>query len=350
MDAHESGLSATTVPSISNLAPPITQLVSDEVRDILMIILVSVVMLIVGTFGIFSNVINVIVYIKMGFTETSSITLTALSVADLITELWLVLMAASLRPHHTAAPVVPLSMTIMYVLSTANNAVLGCGSWITALISTERCLCIVFPMKVKSIITVKRIAILLTILIVLQMSSIIPTYATMQLTYVQSPDNNRSLLSFVYSEYSLYIETVTMFAAFTIPSIVCFSIVVICTIFLVIKLNQSARWRESTSNAPAKQDGSMSRKENRVVRTVATICAIYIFCYAPNVITVTIMTAYPKFYQTDPYWGNLQSVCLIIAYPCHAICSAVNIFVYLRMSTKYRETFLKMFCPSKAKA
>ncbi|GFO06659.1 chemosensory receptor a [Plakobranchus ocellatus] len=205
-------------------------------------------------------------------------------------------------------------------------------------------------MQIKSIFTVRRISVLLLLVFIVQTSSIVPTYTTMKLTSVKSKITNISSLAIVQSEYGRYIETITMFAAFTIPSVICFSIVVICTIFLVVKLNQSARWRQSTSNAASKEDGSMSSKENRVVRTVVMICAIYIFCFAPNVITVTTMAAYPKFNQIDPYLGNLQAVCFIIAYPCHAICSAVNIIVYLRMSSRYRETFFKMFCPCKAKA
>ncbi|GFN83239.1 chemosensory receptor a [Plakobranchus ocellatus] len=101
----------------------------------------------------------------------------------------------------------------------------------------------------------------------------------MHLAYVQSSVTNRSSLTIVQSEYVIYVETITMFATFTIPSVICFSIVVLCTIFLVIKLNQRARWRQSTSNAASKQDGSMSSEENRVVRTVVMICTIYIICY-----------------------------------------------------------------------
>ncbi|GFO38451.1 chemosensory receptor a [Plakobranchus ocellatus] len=328
---------------------PISPIVSDEVRHILFTILVQVGQLVIASFGILSNVVNIIVYFKMGFSETSSVTLTALALTDLLTEIWLVLMAASLQSHYTGAQVTPLSVTIMYLLSTASNAVLGYGSWITAIISTERCLCIVFPLKVKSIFTVRRITMLLTVVLIIQLVSIIPTYATIELTYVQSPLTNRSTLVLARSEYSLYVETITMFALFTIPSVICFSIVVICTIFLVVKLNQSAKWRQSTSNATQGQEGTMSTKENRVVRTVVLICAIYIFCFAPNVLTVTTMAAYPDFNETDPYLGNLLSVCFIIAFPCHAICSAVNIFVYLGMSTKYRETFVKLFCPKKKK-
>ncbi|GFN83236.1 peptide receptor gpcr [Plakobranchus ocellatus] len=350
IDVQVTGTPIASDSDISHPVQHVSPIISDEIRDISFIILIQIVQLIFATFGIFSNLVNIIVYLKMGFSETSSITLTALSLADLVTELWLLLMATSLRAHQDSVDVLPLPVTIMYLLSTANNAVLGYGSWITAIISVERCLCIVFPMKVKSIITVRRISILLIIVLLLQMSSIIPTYATLKLAYVQSSVTNKSSLAIIQSEYGFHIETITMFAAFTIPSVICFSIVVICTIFLVIKLSQSARWRQSTSNAPSKQDGSMLTKENRVVRTVVMICVIYIFFFAPNVVTLTTMAAYPDFNQADPYLGNLQNICLIVGYPCHAICSAVNIFVYLRMSTKYKETFFKLFCPCKQKA
>ena len=185
------------------------------------------------------------------------------------------------------------------------------------------------------------------IILIIQLSSLIPHYVTMQLKYVHSPVTNRSGLVFSWTEYSLHVESITLFASFTLPSLICFSIVVLCTIFLVIKLNQSARWRQSTSNAAAstaKQDKSMSSKENRVVRTVALICAIYICCFAPNVFTITAMAVLPNFHQTDPYLGNFVAICFTIAYPCQSISSAVNIFVYMKMSTKYRETFNNLFC------
>ncbi|GFO01971.1 chemosensory receptor b [Plakobranchus ocellatus] len=301
---QETGQSGTSVPDKSFAAPPVSPLVSLEVMDMIIFILAQLLQLIVAGFGIFSNIVNVIVYIKMGFSDTSSITLTALSLADLATECYLFLMAASLHGSYDhAESIFPVTVTVVYLLSTAAFAMMGYGSWITAIISVERCLCIVFPMKVKSIFTVQRITILVIIVFILQMSSIIPTYATMTVAYVQSPITNRSSLAVIQSEYGRYIETITTFAAFTIPSVICLSIVVLCTIFLVVKLNQSAIWRKSTSNATSKQDRSMSTKENRVVRTVVMICAIYIFFFAPNVFTFTTMAAYPNFAYSDPYLG-----------------------------------------------
>ncbi|GFO06658.1 chemosensory receptor a [Plakobranchus ocellatus] len=149
VNVQETGPKTTSLPGTSVQSLHVHPIISDEVRDILFYVLVQVVQLIFATFGIISNLINVTVYTKMGFSETSSITLTALSLADLVTELWLLLMAASLRPRYFGLGVRPLSVTLMNLLSTASNAVLGYGSWITAIISVERCLCIVFPMKVR---------------------------------------------------------------------------------------------------------------------------------------------------------------------------------------------------------
>ena len=204
-------------------------------------------------------------------------------------------------------------------------------------------------LQIKSIFTVRRVFIVLLIILIVQMSSLLPHYVTMQLTYVQSPITNRSGLVFSWTEYSLHVESITLFASFTLPSLICFSIVLLCTVFLVIKLNQSARWRQSTSNSSsaAKQEGSISSKETRVVRTVALICGIYICCFAPNVFTITAMALLPNFHQTDLYLGNLVAICFTIAYPCQSISSAANIFVYFKMSTRYRETFYQIFCPRK---
>ncbi|GFO48573.1 peptide receptor gpcr [Plakobranchus ocellatus] len=353
LDVQETERPAIPVPDISSQSPPIAPILSNEAVGILFVAAVQVAQLVIATFGFFSNIVNVIVYTRMGFVETSSITLVALSLADLVTEIWLVLMAAGYRPDYDGTDVPPLSVTLVHAVSPISSAVLGYGSWITALISTERCLCIVYPMKVKSIFTVRRISILLVIVLIVQLSTIIPHYATMQLTYIQSPVTNRTELAFTWTEYSIYVESITLFASFTLPSLICFSIVVVCTTFLVIKLNQSARWRQSTSNvAGSKQDGTrpISSKETRVVHTVVLICAIYIFCFAPNVFTITAMAVYPNFHQRDPYLGNLVSVCFSVAYPCQSISSAINIFVYIRMSTKYRETFCQLFCQRNVRA
>ncbi|GFN98578.1 growth hormone secretagogue receptor type 1 [Plakobranchus ocellatus] len=243
----------------------------------------------------------------------------------------------------------PLSLTLTHVASVFSNAAMGYGSWITAIISVERCLCIVYPMKIKSIFTVRRVLLLLMIILCLQLCGVFPTYATMQLGYAKSPDTNKTTLVLTWTEYSLHVESTTLFATFTVPSLVCFTIVVICTTFLVIKLNQTAKWRKTTANTGSKQDGNISSKELRVARTVVFICTIYIFCFAPNIFTITVMAMLPNFHQTDPYLGNLTAVCFMIAYPLQSVSSAVNIFVYLRMSTKYRETFCRLFCAGKVK-
>ncbi|GFO15204.1 peptide receptor gpcr [Plakobranchus ocellatus] len=349
MSVQETGQPGMSALNKSYADPPLSPLMSNEVKDTIVFVLTQIFQLILASFGIFSNIVNVIVYIKMGFSETSSITLTALSLADLVTELWLLLMAAGLYENFDGYAY-PTSIILVTLLSTAAFAMMGYGSWITAIISAERCLCIVFPMKVKSIFTVRRISILLIVVFILQMSSTIPTYATMKVTFVQSPVTNRTSLAVTQTEHARYIETISMFAAFTIPSVICFSIVVICTIFLVIKLNQSARWRQSAASATSKEDGSVSSKENKVARSVVMICAIYIFCFAPNVFFFTTMAVYPNFAFGDPYLGHLQTTCLHIGFLGNAICSAVNIFVYIKMSTKYRETFFKLFSPCKKKA
>ncbi|GFN89467.1 hypothetical protein PoB_001597300 [Plakobranchus ocellatus] len=88
------------VTSISDIFGPatlISPIIRDEVRDILFVVLVQVIQLIIATFGIFSNVINVNVYAKMGYSETSSITLRALAVVDIIAEAWLLMVSVGYR-------------------------------------------------------------------------------------------------------------------------------------------------------------------------------------------------------------------------------------------------------------
>ena len=119
--------------------------------------------------------------------------------------------------------------------------------------------------------------------------------------------------------------------SFSAPSFICFFIVLVSTILLVIRLKQNLEWR----NEAAKQSQRGS-KELRVARSVIAVCTIFTICFVPNVST--------KFEYADPYLGNLTRIVFVFTALFQVVNSAVNIFVYYSMSTKYREVFIDLFC------
>ena len=96
----------------------------------------------VSLIGVFTNLTNIIVFSKMGFSESSNMSFLALSVFDLI-------VSFSAFASKVIYSRFGLELTIMGSIFAFTMVVATGGSaMMTALISTERCLCVVFPLKV----------------------------------------------------------------------------------------------------------------------------------------------------------------------------------------------------------
>ena len=163
----------------------------------------------------------------------------------------------------------------------------------------------------------------------------VPHYITMNLTWQPSTRSNRSRLTFSFTENSARVSVNILLVFFSIPSLISFLEIVVCTSFLAVKLSESLKWRKSTLG---QSDRKVPLKEIKIVRSVVSICTIYIACFFPNVIAMPISMIYPQFHVMDPYLGNAVFAIFYLGCVMQAISSSANIFVYFNMSTKYKET------------
>ncbi|GFS10386.1 chemosensory receptor A [Elysia marginata] len=107
-------------------------------------------------FGALSNILIILVFWKDGFRSTSNISFFALAVADfLISTIW----AVNLVSNHIdlRKPSDPVQNYIAIYVFPCAEAIYAIGSWITAIITWERLICIVYPLTVKLIFTRKLI-------------------------------------------------------------------------------------------------------------------------------------------------------------------------------------------------
>ena len=146
-----------TVTDMEVVDPPhgalnVTPLVNHHTYTIFFIVLILVLKSPLAVVGCITNVINIVVYLKMGLGETTTINILALSTFDLIVCITMFLNAVSLNPFTVTADLRLPSGAPLAELGVCSAIVfypcLGCGAWITALLSVERCLCIVLPLKV----------------------------------------------------------------------------------------------------------------------------------------------------------------------------------------------------------
>ena len=99
--------------------------------------------------GVFTNTVNILVFWRLDFSTVSNISLFSLSIADLVNLVFIASILICNSPFFTLEVFMPSSdfSTISYPL---HYSVMAFSSWITTVISMERCCCIMLPMKVRS--------------------------------------------------------------------------------------------------------------------------------------------------------------------------------------------------------
>ena len=101
-------------------------------------------------FGLASNIINIVVFYKMGLSSVSNICFFCLAVTDFHCVSYILVVSLTLHPE--LKPFLPTSMRdAVLIYDTVYYGFSAMGSWITAIINMERSCCVVFPLKVRSI-------------------------------------------------------------------------------------------------------------------------------------------------------------------------------------------------------
>ncbi|GFN82387.1 RNA-directed DNA polymerase from mobile element jockey [Plakobranchus ocellatus] len=278
----------------------------------------------IAAIGVFTNTINIIVYAKMGLQETTNINFFSLAIVDWLSAVCLIVMVISnqidvrLPSGAKADEITNLTSFILYAAS-------GTGAFITTILSMERCLCIVIPLRVKKILTRRRVIFLILVMAVYEI-----VFVGLLITRTGPP----------YSTYSM-LKALYLLCCYSAISLACFAVISISTIFLIIRLRQSVSWRKTTSTASGQMTAN---KESKATRCVIFICMLFIVCFFPNLFTIIIVTIYPTFNLWDPYFNRLAYIVCLGSFLCQAISISANTLVYYTMSSKYRQVFRSLFC------
>ncbi|XP_059173484.1 uncharacterized protein LOC131954019 [Physella acuta] len=195
--------------------------------------------------GIIFNSINIIVFIKLGFTDTINISLLSLAIADIgihITMIGYVVIYT---------PAVTQDKTNLELIHAVSYLILGwphimfvrISGCLTAFISLERFLCIAVPLKVKALITPKRTAMVSCAIYVSMICSVIPAFAVNKIGPKFNLETNSTLIGLIKFESSDAIENISL----TITNFVelaVFALVVIFTAGLIQKFVDISKWRK----------------------------------------------------------------------------------------------------------
>ncbi|RUS85925.1 hypothetical protein EGW08_006328 [Elysia chlorotica] len=305
----------------------------------------------IGVVGVIGNILNILVFAKLGFAETINISYVALAVSDLFCVLSTMASAFIFTPAMQALlqyyrVQVDLPRFANFTCILPQTAFSRTTAFLTAWISLERCLCVLFPTRVRLIITRRVTKMVVFAMFVLGCIPAVIVYFTMETGWSFDPATNTTIL-LIYHSFkngnNVYhsISTILYNAVYPVLSWI---MVTTCTIFLVTKLKNSAKWRKANAHIDSDPNqGKARRSETRITKTVVMIACVFIVCSLPISLQNLVSLAFRHVYST---YGSLRPLFVVntgFAVVFSEINSSLNIIFYLISGAKFRITLKQMF-------
>ncbi|KAH9490688.1 hypothetical protein Btru_032778 [Bulinus truncatus] len=294
---------------------------------------------VISGFGIIFNIINVLVFWKMGLNETVNVTLLELSVLDLLsllTALWVSVCWSPLL-YYADLDFVPEDVEI-YTGSLPHGIFSRVTGWITALVAFERCMCVVLPFDVGTVITPARSICFTVASSMFVIAAQLPSYFPISLQWLHDPSRNRTLLKKVSGADSSVAEALVYNVGLVSP-FGFIAVIVVCTVVTSVQLQRVSRWRQGSSSGISERAYGPTAKEKKIVKMVVLVSAVFIASYLPmNVFHVSYFALASDPPQVGKNWAAI-SVALSFVKILESINATVTIFLYYSMCSKYRLVF-----------
>ncbi|GFO10467.1 chemosensory receptor a [Plakobranchus ocellatus] len=308
--------------------------------------------------AIIANSLSVAVFVKLGFSEPSNISLTALAICDFTLAMLLTWSNLCFWLTYHNVPLPFHGANVSFLTGGDHWAFLSSTvAWITAFISFERCLCILFPLKVRRLITPRGTFVAMLIIILLTFCPSFFMYIRYKFVWEFNPYQNVTILNTipVNSEFVILFEKIYLVIYGVIQPLLAFLIVLICTVLLVVQLRKISFWRLSVTSAkrqrvqpeeyPAGSSSAsgarISPKEESLVRKVVAIAIIFIVSYTPICIMIICYVALDE-YNAFGVYRRLFVVSAYITSLGQPISGSVNILIYYKMASKFRSVFRRL--------
>ncbi|GFR85056.1 chemosensory receptor B [Elysia marginata] len=298
-----------------------------------------------GTVGFCANVVNMIVFCKIGLSDGVTQNFFILSISDAS--------LAAVSMVNSAAYILYAKVyvgqggpennaQVVYWASLLIGAFPQSVSMITTVvIAVVRCLCVAMPLRVKFLITTGRQLAVILGFSTVSACVVIYAFARSRVVIVHNPQTNETLAMLVdlnWYEYTLF-SNVTYYIGF--------AIVIICVIMLSTSLKKSSDFREKSTGGSSNSDSAATnakdgRREARVVKTVVFVSIVFIVCYLPSM-TFTLIGTLVSEFSADGLYRNANLFNIMVMEMFVVINVAVNIFIYYFCNARYRAAFKEIF-------
>lgn len=316
-------------------------LLNDVVTNIFILVNHVIVDMCICIFGIVGNCINITIFLKQGLRKSVNLSLFAMSICDVIGLSFQVWHNFCLNPYLMLADL-PFDFLEIQILTAGRPSVLmvRVTGWVTMYITAERCLSVLFPLKVQEIITFKRTAINLFLIFGINLAFYLPVTSSDYVSWKFYSNLNQTKLGLSYRENKPAVDWLINTSHFYL-SLIAFFFVIMCTAVLVISLKKRSKWRRGATSDRDQRKTSTSR-ENKTIAMVIMVASVLIVCYAPGVCCAITEALYPEF-SLGAKQTNFYRVIWSFNFIFQSLNASLDVIVYYKMSSKYRATMNEMF-------
>ncbi|KAI8741882.1 mu-type opioid receptor [Biomphalaria glabrata] len=333
--------------------------ISDEKMTTFIIVVDILVLGVFSVTGIISNIINMIIFVKQVLKDSMTVGLFSLAFTDFS----IATLELTFSCTYLASVICPWSSVDFWALNNITLTWSICAlyltsCWITAIISLERCFCVVYPFSVKQIFTRGRCVLLIIVVYTLHISAVLPVYLVEKMEWLpfDFQANNGSMTSiqqrWIYSiafsestqELDIIMDITAGLFLFITPQL----IVLVCSVWMAIalKLSSTVRTRkDGDDNAALKSStkySNLTRQEKKLIKMVLFVDVLQLACNVPRI--TVIIYYHVVFPGLDmALVKNFSTVLWTCALVINTISCFSNSLGYYFLNSLYRNMFRNLF-------
>ena len=286
--------------------------------------------------GFPANCTNMAVFFKQGLKERINLCLFSLALVDLMSLAFTFAFHAE-RLYTQFTDGERIGVVYRYIV---NSNLLGLYGivygpmFLSVVVSIERCICVLFPLRAQTCIPTKAIAFIIIVSVSVLLFARFAVTAMYRVTCFYEMRTQRvswqPYVNDYYFRHKAMINALnSVFYGFVV-TVGCPVIVLVTTTITAVRLTQMVRWRSQTSS-------SLSSKEIGVTKMLIAL-SIEFFVLSIPIIVLRVVPVFEPRLRAGGEFANFLNLLMTVAEVCSNTSSSVNFFVYYMTGTKYRET------------
>ncbi|KAK0044226.1 tachykinin-like peptides receptor 86C [Biomphalaria pfeifferi] len=305
-------------------------------------LLINLLCMFIGVLGIWANILNVIVFLKQGLDNSINISFFCKSVSDLFKILFIEWANVSFNTYVDRLPMSIVFSEVYFVAgSWPSGLVCRLSLYIAVYITAERCLCILYPLKVKTLITPTRTKVSIAVIGIFNFAPLVPEYTSVYLSWTYHEERNATVLGLALRSSSTQTQGVSFLfhVAMVMFGLAC---VIVFTSILVVQLRRQSRWRMMNSGGNLDKTSPLSKRDRRSVAMVIVVAVALVIFYTPLASMSIITTFVAEFYISGKYTKPFL-VLWNLVYIFGMVNCSLNIIIYYKMNSRFKSTLVRLF-------